>query len=74
MGENACNLILLEPEVNAAVLRDEEKQADHLMVKIMPPFCSNGEQVTDFKKGNDIVKFGKKCVFEKDETRNNKIT
>lgn len=44
------------------------------MVKIMPPFCCDGEQVTDFKKENDAVKFGKKCEFEKDKTRNSKIT
>lgn len=72
-GRKSSSLIVLEPEVKATVLRDEEKQADNLMVKFMPPFCSDGKELTDFKKGNDIVKFGKGCEFEKDKTRNSKI-
>ena len=73
MGENAYSLILLEPEAKAAVLREEAKQADSLMVQIMPPFCSNGEELTGFRKGNDVVKFGKKYEFKEDQKQQDQL-
>lgn len=51
-------------------MKKRNRQSDYEDCAIL--FCSDGEQLKNFKKENVMVKFGKKCEFEKDKARSSR--